>query len=54
VNSDIISLFSDSDVPNLFEAGIYDGVPTDYEYSVTTKFVENQDFSDDVVMMRVA
>lgn len=54
VNSDFVSLFSDSDVRNLFAAGIYEGAPTDYYFYVTTKFVQNEDFSDDVVMMRVA
>jgi hypothetical protein len=54
VNDDFVSLFSDTDVRNLFLAGFYGGASTDYYYYITTKFVQNEDFSDDVVMMRVA
>ena len=53
-NDDFVSLFSDTDVRNLFLAQFYGGTPTDYYYYITTKFVQNEDFSDDVVMMRVA
>ena len=54
VNSDFVNLFSDTDVRNLFVAGLYEGEPMDYYYYITTKFVQKEDFSDDVVMMRVA
>lgn len=54
VNDDFVNLFSDTDIRNLFLAGFYAGAPTDYYYYITTKFVQNEDFSDDIVMMRVA
>jgi len=54
VNDDFVNLFSPTDVRNLFVAEFYGGEPTDYYYYITTKFVQNEDFSDDVVMMRVA
>ncbi len=54
VNSDFVNLFSDTDVRNMFLEGFYDGTPADYYYYITTKFVQKEDFSDDVVMMRVA
>ncbi len=53
-NSDFVNLFSATDVRNLFVAEFYGGTPTDYYYYITTKFVQNEDFSDDFVMMRVA
>lgn len=52
-NSDFVSLFTQSDVRNMFEAEFYGGAEEDYYYYITTKFVMNEDFSDDIVMMRV-
>lgn len=54
VNDDFVNLFSATDVRNLFLPGFYGGAPSDYYYYITTKFVQNEDFSDDVVMMRVS
>ncbi len=54
INSDFVSLFSGTDVRNMFDAGFYGGAEEDYYYYITTKFTMNEDFSDDVVMMRVA
>lgn len=54
INSDFVSLFSGADVRNMFDAGFYGGAEEDYYYYITTKLTMNEDFSDDVVMMRVA
>lgn len=54
VNNDFVDLFSETDVRNLFLAEFYGGTVDDYYYYITTKFAQNEDFSDDVVMMRVA
>ncbi len=53
VNNDFMKLFSDTDVRKLFIAGFYQGTESDYYYYITTKFVLNPDFSDDIVMMRI-
>jgi hypothetical protein len=54
INDDFVNLFSDTDVRNLFLAGYYPVDPDNYQYYITTKFVMNEDFSDDIVMMRVS
>ena len=54
VNDDFVGLFTTTDIRNLFLPGFYAGTPDDYYYYITTKFIQNEDFSDDIVMMRVA
>ncbi len=54
INDDFVNLFSETDVRKLFTAGFYGGNPTSYYYYITTKFMMNEDFSDDFVMMRSA